>query len=159
MKFSGKIIVLFLIALALFIIFYPRNYSSDFKGHWSVNRMIINENEKLFRGSVHFYDNSIAVNEYNFINSSNYSFRIINNDSIIICCKKDKSLIKDSLYSDSEDANLEGNYKIKLYNKIIGGGKNAYYERRFNLISKDKSIYMFKNEPVNWQVGIPRGRP
>lgn len=158
MNLSKKIILLLLLAGAIIIIFYPQEKDIDIEGYWTSEKIIVNDTAISFTSDIHIYGNQIAINEHNLFDNGSYTFKRIGKDSINICCKEEKALIKDSLDLYEKEKNLEGNYIIKMSSKIIGGGTKAYYDIRFNLISKNRSINMYRTEPVNWNKRKPNSR-
>jgi hypothetical protein len=161
MKLSTKIIALIVLVAALGIIFYPTDEKPDLRGDWSISKLLVKGEEKLLTGSITIESNYFIVNKLKLINNYRYKFRIYANDSITICCKEDGIILNDSLQMLSEeDKNLEGRYKIKKLSRIIGGGKSAYYDLKLELKSKNKTIFLSRIEPVQWEEGLPsRGRP
>ncbi|MFD2602327.1 hypothetical protein [Flavobacterium suzhouense] len=160
MKQSTKILCIVIICIVLLIIFYPTEKKLNIRGNWSIDKLVVNGEEKLF-GSVEIEENKIYINRYNPLKNCSYKFKIHSNDSIKICCKEEKVISRDSFERlSAEDINLEGNYKIKKSSKIIGSGTNAYYDLKLEFISKNKSIFMYNTEPVRWNKGLPaRGTP
>lgn len=182
MKLSTKIIGLIILAIILFIALYPVEDKPDFMGNWTLDKVVINGKSKTvtnegnaemgvvseilgvedrYTGAINIYETKITVNEYNLLDNSEYKFKTKGTDSIIICCKRDNVIIKDSLSAFLENTiNLEGTYKVEMYSKILGAGDKAYYDNQLKFISKNKSIFMYNTEPVRWNRGLPaRGTP
>ena len=149
MKSLSKIIPLLLIGVGVVTIFYPVKVKPDIKGSWNVDKLMVKQNEIPFNGSVNIDENrfDISVNnlfEFKYNDSNKYTYTIVG----------------DSIYLESDKTQtFTGNYKFNNVSKVIGGGENAYYNITLNLVSKNKSISMFRTEKLHWQKGIPRGTP
>ncbi|KGO92727.1 hypothetical protein [Flavobacterium subsaxonicum] len=147
--FIKAVILIFLLAVIL-IVLYPSKITYKLNGNWVVQQIIKDGKQYDFQHTITIDGNRFDVDLSGFgklldNNPINYTYTIINNDSIVIVSKY--------------PAFFNGRYKINKHIDVIGGGGNAYRDITLSLKSKNKLIILSRSENIVWQKGIPRGKP
>lgn len=153
MKYK-KIILLLLLVAALVIILFPPEKKLNLDGDWSIDKIIVNGEDKRISGLFIISNNNLTIRGSNFVEQGiEHADFIIKKDSVKI-----KS-IDETRILPVEEINYNGNYKINISSTLEGSGNTAAFNYKLVLESEDVSINLSRIDRVKWYNGVKRGRP